>query len=144
MRKGLAVLVAVFALMAASCTGHITGGGFVLDAAEAGKANFGFNLNCDSLEDRKGHVTYHDKSEGLKASGTVTACLPDGAVGTWTPQGKSTFVGGTFVVTVVDNGEPGTADTFSITLYDGAVFLSTVVYENEGILLGGNIQNHDA
>lgn len=142
MRKGFVVLIAAFALAAAGCLAHITGGGFIADAEGEGKANFGFNLNCAGHGDNKGHVTYHDKSAGLKVKGTVTECLPSGAVGTWEAQGKSTYTSGTFVVTAVDDGEPGTTDTFEITLFEGLPFASPVVYSNGGPLLGGNVQDH--
>lgn len=142
MRKGYVALIAVFAfaLLAGSCSAHVTGGGFIPDHYGDGTANFGFNINCDGPDDSKGQVTYHDKSTALKAKGTVTVCLDGAAFGTWTPQGKSSWVGGTFWVTAVDNGEPGTADTFTIDLYQGGL---SPEYSNSGTLLGGNIQSHD-
>ena len=42
----------------------------------------------------------------------------------------------TFVVVVTDNGEPGSADTFSITLSNG--------FTASGTLVGGNVQIHPA
>jgi hypothetical protein len=43
--------------------------------------------------------------------------------------------GFTYAVDVTDNGEPGTADRFSIQLSNG--------YTAAGNLIGGNIQLHD-
>jgi hypothetical protein len=52
-------------------------------------------------------------------------------------QGTAVLKGGTvvtFTVIVVDNGEPGTSDTFSISLSNG--------YSASGTLVGGNVQIH--
>jgi hypothetical protein len=51
--------------------------------------------------------------------------------GTAKVNGSGSFA---FEVDVCDNGEPGTSDTFSISMSDG--------YTNSGTLGGGNVQLH--
>jgi hypothetical protein len=142
MRKLFLGLIAVlaFALVATSCTAHVTGGGFVAGDTE-GTANFGFNFQCDG-HDTKGHLTYHDGD--VKIKGTIDNCSflhkTVQAYGDWVPQGKSTLVGGSFMITGSDEGEPGIGgDTFKIELQEDGTDWD---YTNDGVLLGGNIQEH--
>jgi hypothetical protein len=131
------ITVLAFALVATSCTAHVTGGGFV-EGVNDDTANFGFNFQCDG-DDTKGHLTYHDGE--LKIKGTIDHCSFIGgltASGDWVPQGKSDLVGGRFEITGSDNGEPGAGDTFKIKLWNDG----TWIYTNEGVLLGGNLQEH--
>jgi hypothetical protein len=145
MRKGFVALIAVlaFALLAGSCSAHVTGGGFIPDHYEEGTANFGFNFQCDGLTEGKGHITYHDASADLRVKGTVTHCTyginKATAHGTYEGQGKSDYQEGTFEVLAIDNSEPGTDDVLHIWLDD----VDEPDYHNVGPLLGGNIQNHD-
>jgi hypothetical protein len=141
MKKLFLGLIAVlaFALVATSCTAHVTGGGFVAGDNDD-TANFGFNFQCDG-EDTKGHLTYHDGD--LKIRGTIDDChfglFTVEAKGDWVPQGRSPGAGGSFMITGSDDGEPGIGgDTFKIELKEGP----SVFYENGGVLLGGNIQEH--
>jgi hypothetical protein len=142
MRKIFLGLIAVlaFALVATGCTAHVTGGGFV-DGKRADTANFGFNFQCDG-DNTKGHLTYHDGD--LKIRGTIDDCdfglFTVEAKGDWVPQGKSDLVGGKFMITGSDNGEPGGDDTFKIELWDDGA--PTSFYTNDGTLDGGNIQEH--
>ena len=84
-----------------------------------------------------GHLNYIDHGSGLKAKGTgVTAYqiinpTTRRILGTAEINGVSGF---TYDVTVSDNGEPGTSDTFAIILSNG--------YTASGTLIGGNIQLH--
>jgi len=83
-------------------------------------------------------LTYNDHDfSGLKVKGTgVTAYVITGTLkrhieGTAEINGQDAF---TYTVDVTDNGEPGTNDTFAITLSNG--------YSASGTLRGGNIQLH--
>jgi len=152
MRKSLVLLVVVLALVGAGClcpTDHVTGGGFIAGVHDDdGTANFGFNVKCAG-DDTKGQLTYHDGL--LKIKGTVTDCqykIVDYqwtlvVMGDWVPQGKAYHEGfedgGTFKIMGSDEGEPGIEDEFFIKLKVGG----STVYENGGVLLGGNIQVHD-
>jgi hypothetical protein len=137
----------VLALVGAGCfvsnpTAHVTGGGFIVSDFDVDEtANFGFNVKCEGDDGAKGHLTYHDGD--LKIKGTVDDCeYHDGlkVMGDWVPQGKTEAVGGRFVITGFDGGEPGIDDDFlTISLMVGP----SEVYYNEGFLKGGNIQEHE-
>jgi len=110
----------------------ITGGGWITSSgrdtfAVAGGIRDGF----------WGHLQYIDHSTGMKVKGTgVTAYAVTGTTsrhisGTAEVNGSPGF---TYDVDVADNGEPGRADTFRITLSNG--------YTAGGTLGGGNIQLH--
>lgn len=113
----------------------ITGGGRI--STSGSFANFGVagGLQNDELW---GHLTYIDHGTNLKAKGTgVTAySVVDDSTrhieGTAEINGAGGF---TYQVDVSDHGEPGTSDTFSISLSSG--------YSASGTLLGGNIQLHN-
>jgi hypothetical protein len=142
MRKIFAALMVVlaFALMATSCSAHVTGGGFI-DGKVDGTASFGFNFQCDGFDDAKGQFTYHDADSDLKIRGTFTHCTYLPTLKAWGPyvgQGKSDYVGGDFVISGSDNGEPGDEDFFKIALVDD----EAAFYWNYGHLGGGNIQGH--
>jgi hypothetical protein len=115
----------------------ITAGGWI-PAGLAGtqKANFGLTAKVNAKGVPTGHVTYDDHSEDRTVKSTaITSVVVSGncaqIVGTATVNGSGAFG---FEVNVCDNGEPGNADTFSISMSDG--------YSNAGTLGGGNVQIH--
>ena len=144
MRRSIVLLLLVtVALVAASC--KVTGGGWItLD--DGSKATFSFTYQCeDGLA--KGKFTYHDPAADVKVRGTFLENNACGEAGegdpfllgaTYVPQPKKAGDGGSAILSMVDNGEPGGEDTFFIKLvgglYDG--------YEAFGVLGGGNIQAH--
>jgi len=72
----------------------------------------------------------------------MTALSVDPTKTTATFKGTATVngvEGYTFKVTVKDNGEPGTGDSFLIVIKDPA---NTTVYAKGATLTGGNIQIH--
>jgi hypothetical protein len=89
-----------------------------------------------------GHLTYMDKNADVRIKGDGVDFYDNDP----TPEGNRSFIqghghlaDGTFVsyeVTVEDNGEPGRADKFYITLTSGRT------YASGGTLGGGNIQFH--
>jgi hypothetical protein len=114
----------------------VTGGGWILGtpsgergtlAVAGGLKNGGF----------WGHLSYIDHGLGLKVKGlAVTAYEVTGPTsrriaGTARVNGVDGFG---YVADVSDNGEPGRADTFDLTLSNG--------YHAGGALAGGNIQLH--
>jgi len=120
------------------CTGgdFVTGGGWITTSAQA-RANFAV---AGGIKNGAfwGHLEYVDHgSSGLKVHGTgVTAYVVTGPTsrhieGTAEVNGQSGF---TYSADVSDNGEPGTLDTFAITLSNG--------YSAGNKLGGGNIQLH--
>jgi hypothetical protein len=99
-----------------------------------GRANFG--LDVEYVAGRpSGSLTYNDKAAGQKLAATLIDTFVIG------PTGRSATVTGTgtvngageipFVVEVEDLGEPGSADTFTITFRD---------YVAAGVLAKGNVQ----
>jgi PKD domain/Calcineurin-like phosphoesterase len=109
---------------------HISGAGFIMLSGQ--KANFAFEAAKEGPSS-SGNLTYHDRNPNLKVrSLAVTSVQRFGnrAVfsGTCTLNKQPGF---TFTVTVEDGG-PGSSDTFRINLSNG--------YEASGTLAGGNIQ----
>lgn len=145
MRRSIVLLLLVaFALVAASC--KVTGGGWII-LDDGSKATFSFTYECEDGV-AKGKFTYHDPAADVKVKGTFfeegNPCLEGGEGqlhllgATYEPQPKKAGDGGLAVLSIIDNGEPGGADMFGITLigglYDGyAVF---------GAIGGGNVQAH--
>jgi hypothetical protein len=97
-----------------------------------GKANFGFGVEYAAGRP-SGDLTYNDKTAGRKLRAT--------SIDTFTIAGASAVFTGTatvdgvagvpFRVEVKDMGEPGTADTFTISFGE---------YAASGVLRNGNIQ----
>ena len=115
----------------------VTGGGWITGTPSGGKGNFGV---AGGIKNGAfwGHLTYIDHGSGMKVHGTgVTAyaVLDDstrGIQGTAEINGQGGF---TYEVDVADRGEPGSNDSFTITLSNG--------YSATGNLSGGNIQLHN-
>lgn len=114
----------------------VTGGGWIKGTFSS-KATFGVSGGIKH-GDFWGQLSYddHDKNGVKVKSSSVTGYYVIDAVtrridGIATVNGQGSF---TYTVIVVDNGEPGRNDTFSIQLSNG--------YSNSGTLSGGNIQLH--
>ena len=114
----------------------VTGGGWIIGPSGA-KANFGV---AGGIKQGAfwGHLTYIDHgAEGPQVKGTgVTAYRAIDATsrhieGTAEVNGAGSV---TYEVDVTDNGEPGRADVFTMSLSNG--------YRASGTLSGGNIQLH--
>lgn len=119
-----------------NCNGKdfITGGGWILTPTQA-RGTFGV---AGGIKNKGfwGHLTYIDHGTNMKVKGTsVTGYTITGPTSRRiTGTAEINGVPGTYTVDVSDNGEPGRADTFMITLSDG--------YTAGGTLQGGNIQLH--
>ena len=111
----------------------VTAGGFITTPS-GGNGNFG--LNARDPSDPSGHVNYLD--HGIRLHVRSTDITSYTIVNATTRQIEGTAVANgetvTFVVIVTDLGEPGTSDTFSISLSSG--------YSASGTLVGGNVQIH--
>jgi hypothetical protein len=113
------------------CGNFVTGGGWIND-----KATFGVS---GGIKGNKfwGQLSYNDHANGVKVkSSSVTAYIVIDDVtrqieGVASINGSGSF---NYKVIVVDNGEPGRDDSFSIELSNG--------YNASGKLSGGNIQIH--
>lgn len=123
------------------CHDFVTGGGFITAPNSASssntKATFGVSGGIKNNKYR-GQLSYQDhtsngfhlkstKITGYTAIDSVTREI----TGVAKIDGKGSF---TFTVIVKDNGEPGTNDSFSLTVSNG--------YTASGTLQGGNIQLH--
>jgi len=115
----------------------VTGGGWITGTPSGAKGTFGVagGLKQGGLW---GHLVYIDHGAGgpsVKGTG-VTAYSTTGPTsrhieGTAEVNGQAGF---TYKVDVADNGEPGSSDTFALSLSNG--------YTASGTLGGGNIQLH--
>jgi hypothetical protein len=124
------------------CRDFVTGGGWIggnshVKGHKDDKETFGVS---GGIKDGKfwGQLSYKDHGKnGVKVKSTgVTAYVVIDPVtrlieGTAKIDGKGSF---TYQVVVVDNGEPGRNDSFSLQLSNG--------YSASGTLKGGNIQIH--
>lgn len=110
-----------------------TAGGFIL--VNGAKANFGLNARDPSAP--SGHVNYFDHGIRLHVRSTGITSYTIVNATTRRIEGTAVLNDGTtvtFVVIVTDLGEPGTSDTFSISLSNG--------YSASGTLAGGNVKIH--
>lgn len=113
------------------CSDFVTGGGWI-----GNKATFGVSGGIKH-EKFWGQLSYHDHAANVKVkSSSITAYIVLDSVtrkieGVAKLNDKQAV---NYTVIVTDNGEPGTNDTFSITLSTG--------YSASGTLNGGNIQLH--
>ncbi len=113
----------------------VTGGGWIPWAGN--KGTFGLTAKADQSGSASGNLTYQDHGVLARTvkSTTITYVTVAGNCsdigGTATVNGAGSFG---FQVRVCDNGEPGSSDTFSISMSDG--------YTASGTLGGGNIQVH--
>ncbi len=109
----------------------VTGGGNILNKV----ASFGFNV--DRLP--SGHLNYDDKEQDLHlVSDSIDSFTYDPSSNqvTFTGRGRVGRDLVFFTVRVQDNGEPGTADRFEITITGARTSSRT------GVLTQGNIQFH--
>ncbi len=115
------------------CRDFVTGGGWIND-----KATFGVSGGIKNMK-FWGELSFNDHAKHGRVkikSTSVTAYLVIDAVtrqieGVATVNGQGSF---TYKVIVVDNGESGRNDSFSLELSNG--------YHASGLLSGGNIQFH--
>jgi hypothetical protein len=135
----------------------VTGGGQIAvpdpdssdpSAAGTGRASFGFNAKPEKNgppctrgtcgTQANGHFNYVNLVTGLHVNGPVTGISMN-------PDGSITFCGVcdgsspscAFTVTVKDNGEPGTTDTFGLTVTG-----SLTEDRSVRVISNGNIQFH--
>jgi ribosomal protein S8E len=115
---------------------NITGGGTIATGPGT-EGRFSLNAHV-SL---KGKVQYRDGAAADFRSSRLTqvSCNASAHSGRIAGQGTSNGQMVTFTVDVVDNGESGSSDVFTITLRDND---NNVVYTRTGTLTSGNMQVH--
>jgi hypothetical protein len=131
-RKVLVALVLVICLIvfAAGCEIYTkaSGGGWLASASlvEGERATFGFNLQIDpDTAQAKGHFQLVDHGTGQKFSASFRGTADENFAGK-TNDGLDVYL-----QVWQSNGE----DWLHVTVYDG----STLVYDNEAAVQGGNI-----
>ncbi|MCZ7381013.1 MAG: DUF2341 domain-containing protein, partial [Candidatus Methanoperedens sp.] len=117
-------------------TGKVTGDGWISIGSNK-KATFELSAHyVKGSSTPSGSLQYNDHAAGLKVQGNVTKLSVDKTTGTSILSGIADvngIDGYTYTVTVVDKGESGKTDTFTIDI-------PALSYEATGILKGGNIQ----
>jgi hypothetical protein len=111
----------------------VTGGGSV--AGANGDAKFTLGAHAIGL---KGNNAYRDAGAGVDFQSTLltsVTCSGNGTKGMIQGSGVDGNNNVTFTINVVDNGEPGNADTFQISLSDG-------YSKGPSTLTRGNLQVH--
>jgi hypothetical protein len=108
----------------------VTGGGWMM--VNGSKASFGVSGGSTPI----GDLTYIDPGAGVTVEGTGAAVytLVDQASRKLEGSADIDGVAGSYTLIVSDLGEPGSGDTFELTLSTG--------YHASGTLGGGNIQVH--
>jgi hypothetical protein len=120
--------------IAAANVGKITGGGSISDSGNTG--TFGFTVQrASAAAPIQGDLQYINRATGAKVHSVAFNSLSINAT-TATFGGTCINNGApcTFTVAVTDNGEPGTADMFTISISGGPA--------EGGTLRSGNIQIH--
>ncbi|MCZ7383789.1 MAG: DUF2341 domain-containing protein [Candidatus Methanoperedens sp.] len=121
-------------------TGKVTGDGWISTSSNK-KATFELSAHyVKGSSTPGGSLQYNDHAAGLKVKGNVTTFSVDKTTGTSILSGiadVNDIDGYTYTVTVVDNGESGKTDSFTIDI-------PALSYKASGILKGGNIQIHES
>jgi len=124
----------------------VTGGGQISypDPDSTGSASFGFNAQPDKKGDAKGHFNYVNHVTGLHVNGPVDTVMVIDTNDDNSPKTvlfTGTWKGGSFSVTVEDNGEPGWNDEFGITVTSTEDEL--LEFSSQRVISQGNIQFHE-
>jgi Ca-activated chloride channel family protein len=118
--------------------GKVTAGQANLD----NDTNAGFNVQSSDGATFKGQLQYNDRLEDIKLhSDSMTSLSVDPTKTTATFKGTATvngMSGYTFKVKVVDNGEPGTTDSFLIVIKDPT---NATVYVKGAVLTVGTYRS---
>jgi hypothetical protein len=132
--SSLFLFTAVAGVAVAQNVDKVTAGGWI--NTTGGRGTFG--LVARNSTPLQGHLTYvdHGLANIVVHSLSITSyTIVNPTTRTFTGTCEINGVGGfTFTCTVVDNGRPGIADTFAISLSSG--------YNASGTLQGGNVQVH--
>lgn len=137
------------ALTQETCKDFVTGGGWYTWHESA--ASFGINAGYRTEDGAlKGHLNYVDHNTGMHVTGTTVDQYTAYAGADRIFQGDANVNGEfTYLVKVIDNGEPGRGDLFRIAVSNGYCSDSrfqaggcAALAEFDGVLEGGNIQIH--
>jgi hypothetical protein len=131
---GFVTKIANITLPPSPTVGKVTGGGTVY--VSRGLANFGFSVRAQSSTGSiSGDLQYVNHASGANVhSLAFTTLVISGNTATFIGTCTNNSAPCTFVAMVKDNGEPGTSDTFTISIDAGP--------PQGGTLRSGNIQIH--
>lgn len=116
----------------------VTGGGQI--SVGPGSATFGFNAQPNKSGGAKGEFNYVNHATGLHVNGKVDNIVVIEINADNSPKTvlfSGSYRGGTFIVTVQDNGEPGVNDQFGVTLSGSQSEVTSM-----RVISKGNIQFH--
>ena len=117
-------------------TGAATSGGGWITVSTGGKGTFGMIGGTQPDGGTMGHFVYINHDRGLAVQSTSVSTFNAGCTSFLSGSGTSSSGPVDFSVQVTDNGEPGSADTISITISGSDT-------DNQGgTLMGGNIKVH--
>ncbi|HEX6882488.1 MAG TPA: post-COAP-1 domain-containing protein [Planctomycetota bacterium] len=131
----LGLCTASTAMSGAQEVDKVTAGGWITGTPSGARASFGVVARDPATP--SGNLNFVDHGDGIhvKSESITSYTIVDATTrrieGTASIDGMSGF---TFTATLVDAGEPGTADSFALTLSSG--------YSASGTLQGGNVQIH--
>jgi hypothetical protein len=123
--------------------GFVTGGGEITNPNTGFPASFGFTMKFLKNGNTQGNLVYVEHrptGDVILKSNAVGPLAIVGNQGVVTGRATLSDAGGyTFVLNVVDNGEPGSADLFGLQVQSGGVSVPALTFAPV-ILDGGNIQ----
>ena len=132
----LPLCIALVGVAPAQRVDMVTAGGWILGTPTGSRANFGVNARDPASP--SGHLNYVDHGTTIMhvvstsiTGYTIVNATTRTITGTCTINRAGSF---TFTATLTDLGQPGTADTFAISLSNG--------YVASGTLQGGNVKVH--
>jgi hypothetical protein len=116
-----------------------TNGSGWIPLATGGKGTFSVHGGIDRDGTPTGHLVYHDHAVDFRLASTSILAFTPGCLSTMTGTADSNRGPVEFVVMVLDSGEPGNFDTFTIQVVGPTIIPP---YLAGGTLGGGNIQAH--
>lgn len=130
------LLVGVSAVSAKSLS-STSGGGWIPVGIE-GMGTFAVSAKVQDDGTFAGHLVYHDHAAGFSMKSTsILSYMP--CTGVIVGVGESDIGPVQYFAIAQDNGEPGTADAFTLAVFDAE---EDLIYSATGLLGGGNIQGH--
>jgi hypothetical protein len=134
--SGMTTLGLIIVEQAYAVEGEISAAGGQIPGVGGGRANFGFNVICDT-DTIQGVLEFQDQSVGIMMhSDAIASCEIIGGTAQFTGTSDTNFGPVTFVARAHDNGEPGDNDIFEIVIFAEDL----AIYSNSNLLVGGKIQ----
>jgi hypothetical protein len=133
-----ALLIGALATPARADTLDTTADGWIAGLSGVNLATFAAFGGIRSDGQVVGSLEHVDHGPDLRVNSTSITSFSPGCTTTMTGEARTTSGDVIFFVTMQDNDEPGTLDTFTIQT------IGAISYANSGVLGGGNVQALDA